>query len=201
MSIAQELRRMHDPDFRLFFSQGRGFMTRVVRWFCRSRYLAHTVGCFSIFKAEVIMESSESGVQFAPVKHFYDNNTIEAIVRPLTGPLVSKDGMSEHLSWLIEKYGADSYDWMAAGSIGIFNRIKWLWCAIGSWLKTRWGKNAVHCTELWVNLLQHAEYKAVLGMSPELSDPLRLLKALQEDKTDWLIVKVNPAVQKEIDQL
>ena len=176
-------------------------MTRIVRWFCRSRYLSHSVGCFSIFEADVILEASEKGVQFATAKHFYDNNTIGAIVRPVSGPLATREGMSEHLTWLINKYGEDKYDWMAAGSLGIFNRMKWLWAIWGTWLRKMWSKKAVHCTELWVNLLQHAEYPAVSGMSPELSDPLRLLKALQEDKTDWLVVNITPAVQKEIDNI
>jgi hypothetical protein len=188
---------MH-KDFRLFFSKGRGFMSRFVAWWVKSKFLSHTVGNFKVFKVDMIMESSEKGVAFAPAKYFADNNTVQAIVKPISGPLTTKEGMSEHLSWLIEKYGADSYDWMAAGSIGIFNRMKWLWKAIGGWLKTKWGKKSVQCTELWVNLLSHAGYKAVEGMQPELSDPLRLLRALSVAKTEFVIEQINPELQKEL---
>ena len=190
---------MEKANFKLIFSQGRGFMSKVVAYFVKSKYLSHTVGNFKIYKADVIMESSEGGVDFAPAKYFRDNNTLHAIVKPISGPLTTHKGMDEHLSWLIDNYGNAGYDWLAAGAIGIFNRVKWLWKLIGKWLLTKAGKTkTVHCTEIWARLLQHAGYKAVEGMDPEMVDPLTLLRALVAAKTEFEVEMISPLVQKEL---
>jgi len=188
---------MRQPEFKLLFSKGRGFGSWFVAWWTKSKYLSHTVGNFKIYKADVIMESSEGGVDFAPAKYFIKNNTVQAIVRPVTGPLITEEGLSKHLSWLIEKYGNEAYDWMAAGSVGIMTRMKWLWKLIGKWLTTKWNKKAVHCTELWVDLLRHAGYKAVEGLQSELSSPLTLLRRLSQS-SEFLVEQINPDVQKEV---
>ena len=168
---------MSETRFRILFSRGRGLLSRLVAWFVRSR-LSHAAGSFTIIRVDMVMESTEKGVDLLPARRFAADNIVEAVVRPVSGTLATEDGMVSHLSWLIERHGADKYDWMAAGSVGIRNRIGWLWRLIGGWLRRRWSRSAVHCTELWVDLLRHAGYLAVKGMVPELTDPPRLLRAL-----------------------
>jgi hypothetical protein len=191
---------MEKANFKLLFSHGRGFMSRFVAYFVKSKYLSHTVGNFNIFKADVIMESSEGGVDFAPAKYFRDNNTIHAIVKPISGPLTTKEGMDEHLSWLIDNYGNAGYDWLAAGAIGMMNRVRWLWKLMGAWLLKKIDKRTVHCTEIWARLLTHAGYKVVATMDPELVSPLTLLRALVAAKTEFEVELITPAVQKEVDR-
>lgn len=183
--------------FRLFFSQGQDFTSKIVRWFIRSKYLSHTVGNFKIFEADIIMESSDKGVDFAPASYFIQHNSVEAVVRPISGALSTEEGLETHLTWLINNYGNASYDWLAAGSIGIFSRIKWLWQMVGWWLKRHLSKKAVQCTELWVRLLQHAGYVAVSGVNPDMVDPLQLLKYLALS-SDFVVEKISPGLQKEL---
>jgi hypothetical protein len=188
---------MHQ-DFKLIFSEGRGFMSRFVAWWLKSKYLSHTVGAFKVFRADVIMESSEKGVEFNTAKNFIGNNTVRAIVRPVSGALATHDGMGEHLSWLIEQFGGEPYDWMAAGSLGVMTRMRWLWNLIGGWLSKRWKNKAVHCTELWVRLLAHAGYKAVKNLQPELTGPPALLKALALRSDEFQIEQIDFELKKEL---
>jgi hypothetical protein len=171
-------------------------MSRIIGWFCFSK-LSHTVTGFEIFKAKVIMESSERGVGFAPLDYFEKHNSIHAVIRPVAGALATPEGLSEHMSWLIETYGNAKYDWLAVGCTGIFNRIKWLWQVAGWWLKRRLKKDAVHCTEIWVRLLQHADYQVTRGMDAELSDPHKLLRALA-GSTDFQVEYVSEVGKKEL---
>jgi hypothetical protein len=191
---------LEKAQFKFLFSHGKGFMSKFVAYFVKSKYLSHTVGNFKIFKADVIMESSEGGVDFAPAKYFKDNNTIYAIVKPISGSLTTKEGMDEHLSWLIDTYGNAGYDWLAAGAIGMMNRFKWLWKIMGTWILKKINKKTVHCTEIWARLLTHAGYKVVANMNPELVSPLTLLRALVAAKADFEVEMIDPKVQKEVDR-
>ena len=108
---------MSETRFRILFSRGRGLLSRLVAWFVRSR-LSHAAGSFTILRVDMVMESTEKGVDLLPARRFAADNIVEAVVRPVSGPLATEDGMVSHLSWLIERHGADKYDWMAAGSVG-----------------------------------------------------------------------------------
>lgn len=185
--------------FRLMFSHSSGCASSLIRYFTKSKYLSHTVGNFRIFSADVILESSEGGVDFAPAKYFVNHNIIEAIVRPVRGPLSTDEGMASHLSWLIDNYGKAEYDFLAAGAIGIMIRVKWLWKLIGKWLKKKLSRSKVHCTELWMLLLQHAGYEAVRGMDAQLTDPLTMLKALRASPSEFDFEKLEPGVAKELE--
>ena len=189
---------MSRTNFKLIFSHSSGFVSALVRFFLRSKHLSHCVGNFKIFSADVIMESSEKGVEINTAKHFAGANSIQAIVRPISGSLLTDDGAAQHLSWLIESYEGTSYDWLAAGSIGIMDRMKWLWNLVGGWLTKHLKANVVHCTELWIRFINHAGYKAGKGLNTDLSGPPVLLKALAAHPEEFQIEFITPGLKEEL---
>ena len=182
-------------DLAIGFSRTNSFVSKAMQWFMHAK-ISHTFIAVTLNdKIRFTIGVDDRGLHWQSWKLFTSKSEIVAVFKP-TGPCVDS-----HFWWAMDKYGDTDYDYVAAGAIGLRNRLTWLWRLVkGVWRK-RLDPDKLTCMELITRMLKRADYSSVKDVDAEMHDTQQLMQrmfmAIEEYRVEYVsdIIKEEPYVR------
>lgn len=151
---------MHDIDLYIGFSTSKSWISKMIRWFTKSK-VSHVFISVRAFGTRLVIGADEGGLDWRTINKFEQSTKILYVFKPL------RSNSAYAFEQFIEEYSGAEYDWIAAGNQGIKTRLKILWKIFGKWLSKKVKSNRLMCSEAVTRFLQQANYDATKGLNPE----------------------------------
>lgn len=178
-------------DLCIGFSRTNSFVSRVMQWFIGS-VISHVFVAVTLNdRMRVAIGADDKGLHWQSMSKFKENSEIVAVFTPIC-PQVE-----DSFWWAFDEYGRTDYDYIAAGAIGVRNRIKWLWNIVGKLWRKSLDEKKLTCMELVTRMLQHAQYPSMLSVDPEMFDTQQVMVKMFETPDEFRVEWVSDRIKDE----